>query len=140
MSQSPSDLTKRSKCAAPLGSERILLARSDFENEISFANRRQRNRKRGPRSQMALLRRSMPRSRRTLPGAVAGESATVAPEIIKLHSPLLANEINHSHDVNESRQLHDELSTSDDTINACQSSVNEKQKVVILFFGVAFWG
>ena len=49
--------------------------------------RYQRTRKRGPRSQLAVLRRSLPKNRRTLPDAAAGESTASASAPFKVYPP-----------------------------------------------------
>ena len=60
-----------------------------------------RLRRRGPRSQLALVRRSVPRHRRTLPGMCPGESGHVMPvSFSKASQPLsvsLVNEFSNSH-------------------------------------------
>ena len=91
----------------------------------------QRNRKRGPRSQMARLRRSLPKIRRTLPGVVAGEVATVAPALIQLHPPHFEHQINSadSESENSKNALHDQLSQPAFFNNSSKPSVSDKRLV-----------
>ena len=53
-----------------------------------------RLRRRGPRSNLALLRRSVPKQHRTLPGTSLGESRDIMSEISRIHKPF-ANENHH---------------------------------------------
>ena len=66
--------------AAPLGSAR--------QTPAMFLNRRAR--RRGPRTQLTLLRRSLPKHRRTLPGMCLGESRHLMPESISCTEPAVA--------------------------------------------------
>ena len=74
-------------CAAPLeGSERQPPALHEFGC--------QRLRRRGPRSQAAILRRSVPKHRRTLPGSCLGESRRNEPVLLSCTLPRDPNQNN----------------------------------------------
>ena len=73
--------TRRQKCptsAAPVRSVRQTPA-SLISNSLHLPEFPRRLRRRGPRSQIALLRRSLPKRCRALPGAAPGESGADAP-------------------------------------------------------------
>ena len=90
---------------------------------------------------MARLRRSLPKNRRTLPGAVAGESATVAPELIQVHLPDFETEIinipvSSEIEIVNNNSLHDQLSQPaiPNKIRASASVKKNVRKSHIIFY------
>ena len=81
-----------------------------------------RLRRRGPRSQIALLRRSVPRHRRTLPDTSLGESRDIVSDVIDLNMPRQSTP---DADNNNFRILHESDASADNSLHGlCVYSVN----------------
>ena len=101
--------------AAPLGSVRPHPAVSNFSST--------RCRRRGPRSQLASLRRSVPRHRRTLPDTCLGESRRNVSESIDINS-LLQGTSNFPN-ISSVRLLHESDASANNSLQGlCIYSIN----------------